>query len=70
MDWVNEKRRGRAKYQVCLVVGLLICEDVVVAESDEEVRAFEARGVEPLGTIIDTPLLAKESQYLRVERAM
>jgi hypothetical protein len=52
-DWVNEKRRGRAKYQVCLVVGLLICEDVVIAESDEEVRALEARGVEPLGTIIE-----------------
>jgi hypothetical protein len=52
-DWVKEKRRGRAKNQVCLVVGLLICEDVVVAESDEEVRELEARGVEPLGTIIE-----------------
>ena len=30
-EWVNDKRWGGAKYQVCLVVGLLICQDVIVA---------------------------------------
>ena len=49
--WVNQKRLGRAKYQVCLVVGLLICQDVIVAASDEEAREREARGGIPLGTI-------------------
>jgi len=37
---------------VCLVVGLLLCEDVIVTQS-EEVRALEAQGVEPLRTIIE-----------------
>lgn len=35
-EWVNERHRLRRKYQVCLIVGLLICQDVVVAASDEE----------------------------------
>lgn len=49
--WVNDKRWGRAKYRVCLVVGLLICQDVIVAASDEEVRDRKASGGVPLGTI-------------------
>jgi hypothetical protein len=36
-----------------LVVRLLLCEDVIVTQSEEEVRALEAQGVEPLGTIIE-----------------
>jgi hypothetical protein len=52
-DWVKEKHWRKAKNQVCLVVGLLLCEDVIVTQSEEEVRALEVQGVEPLGTIIE-----------------
>ncbi|MCJ1333888.1 hypothetical protein MMC10_010594 [Thelotrema lepadinum] len=52
-EWVNEKRWLRTKYQVCLVVGLLMCQDVVVAASDEERKDREAKGEMPLGTIAE-----------------
>ena len=52
-EWVNDKRWGRTKYQVCLVVGLLICQDVIVASSDEEIKDREAKGGVPLGTIAE-----------------
>lgn len=53
-EWVGEKKRfGRAKYQVCLVVGLLMCQDIVVATSAEDARDRQARNEVPLGTIAE-----------------
>ena len=54
-DWVHEKSRVRRKKknQVCLVVGVLICQDVFVATSDEEEKDFLARNEAPLGTVTE-----------------
>jgi hypothetical protein len=53
-EWLAEKSwRGRPKYPVCLVVGLLMCQDVVVTASDEEARQRELRGEVPVGTIVE-----------------
>ena len=54
VEWVGEKKRfGRAKYQVCLVVGLLMCQDIDVATSAEDARDRQARNEVPLGTIAE-----------------
>jgi hypothetical protein len=52
-EWVNDKRWGKSKYQVCQVVGLLICQDVVVATSDEDSKNRQAKGEIPLGTVAE-----------------
>lgn len=56
--WVNEKRGwlglGGAKYEVCWVVGLLMCQDVAVAASDKQAKEWEGQGEFQLGTIIQT----------------
>jgi hypothetical protein len=52
--WASEKDFwGRGKRQVCLVVGVLLCEDVVVAKSDEEVKTLRGTLGAPLGTVIE-----------------
>jgi hypothetical protein len=54
-EWLGQKRMLglKAKYDVYLVVGLLTCQDVEVAASNDEVRQ-RRRGFEsPLGTIVE-----------------
>lgn len=50
-EWLQEKHWGRKKYQVCLVVRLLMCQDVDVTASDEEAKDRIARGEVPLRTV-------------------
>lgn len=52
--WVNGKRWGRSKHQVCWAVGLLMCQEVVVAASKEEARDREGRGDIRLGSVTET----------------
>ena len=53
-DWLKEKRKwGRARNTVCLVVGLLMCQEVFVAASDEQARACAKEGQVPLGTVVE-----------------
>ncbi|KAH8886507.1 hypothetical protein GQ53DRAFT_844794 [Thozetella sp. PMI_491] len=53
-EWVGE-RHGflgrRARYEVCWVVGLLVCKDVAIAASVEQKKECRARGDIPLGTV-------------------
>ncbi|KAL9085821.1 MAG: hypothetical protein Q9159_004486 [Coniocarpon cinnabarinum] len=49
--WVQEKHLLKRKNRVCLVVGVLMCQAVVVAASEDEEREMIARGDAPLGTI-------------------
>jgi len=52
--WLKEKTvLQSSRNVVCLVVGLLICADVIVAETDEEARALVAGGAAALGTVVD-----------------
>ncbi|KAJ5935085.1 hypothetical protein N7466_004632 [Penicillium verhagenii] len=52
-EWVGERRSLglRARYEVCWVVGVLICKDVSIASSSEQNTEFRARGDIPLGTM-------------------
>jgi len=52
-EWVNEKHRLRHRYKVCLIVGLLLCQDVVVAASEQEIHERVARFEAPLGTVAE-----------------
>ncbi|KZZ92017.1 hypothetical protein BBO_09559 [Beauveria brongniartii RCEF 3172] len=54
--WLRERTMfgfGAPKHQVCLVVGILLCQDVSVAISKEEETKFEAGGQLPLGTVAE-----------------
>lgn len=51
-EWLSDKTvLGKPKHQVCLIVGVLLCRDVVVAQSEAEEQAIRAGGGIPLGTI-------------------
>ncbi|KAJ5949306.1 hypothetical protein N7454_000890 [Penicillium verhagenii] len=52
-EWVGERRclGLRARYEVCWVVGVLICKDVSIASSSGQSTEFRARGDIPLGTM-------------------
>jgi hypothetical protein len=57
-SWVNEKRMLRSKYEVCWVVGLLMCQEVAVTSSAEEAREWEAKVGAPLGSLVQAAAAA------------
>lgn len=52
-EWVNEKRFGRRKHQVCLIVGLLLCQDVEIDYSETAERGHEFGASVPIGTAVE-----------------
>ncbi|EHY56355.1 hypothetical protein ABEF92_007001 [Exophiala dermatitidis] len=55
-EWLSERRwnRLKPKHSACLIVGMLLCQDVTVARSEEDARTTEAGGGIPLGTVAQT----------------
>ena len=52
-SWLRKRHLMKRRNIVCLVVGVLMCQDVLVSASEDQSRELIAGGEVPLGTIVE-----------------